>query len=310
MMTKSQFNERLLRMESLLLNEHPRLITAEQIQPVVDCGVSPAYAFSLLLASAFGIDLEGKTDDRIFFQEYLLPSVSQQSVVDYQSNLYYSTIRFSERRVGDASMGYQQYACYEAFPCGDLWEDDEGRLRAPLGFFDSEFRYPSVAQYDADYALQTCDGNDRIWMTVTPNEILTMESSIAAAQGHVLVLGLGLGYYAFMVSQKAEVERVTVVERNPSMIRLFENELLPQFPNRKKINLICDDAFRYIQTTHWGAQTALQEALPQPRVVFADLWHDVSDGIPLYQKLKSLESMAPSNTKFHYWIEPSMKLYL
>lgn len=304
------FNERLLRLESVLLNEHPRLITNEQIQPVVACGVSPAYAYSLLLASAFGISPDSNEEDRVFFHEYLLPSVAEQKVEDYQSNPYYASVKFVQRRVGDAVMKYQQYARYEAFPCGDMWEDEQGRLRAPLGFFDEGFRFPAVAQSDAHYAETTGDSADRIWMTITPNEISTMESSIRAARGHVLVMGLGLGYYTFMVSQKADVERVTVVEKNPSMIRLFETEILPQFPHPDKIEIVCDDAFHFIESTHWGAQSSLQRGLRVPNCVFSDLWHDVSDGIPLYQKLKSLEYLAPSTTEFHYWIEPSMKLYL
>ena len=39
--------------------------------------------------------------------------------------------------------------------------------------------------------------------------------------------------------------------------------------------------------------------------VFADLWHDASDGLEMYRKLKKYEILAPK-TEFDYWIEPSL----
>ena len=39
--------------------------------------------------------------------------------------------------------------------------------------------------------------------------------------------------------------------------------------------------------------------------VFADLWHDPSDGLEMYRKLKKFESLSP-RTQFDYWIEPSI----
>ena len=54
--------------------------------------------------------------------------------------------------------------------------------------------------------------NDRIWMTITPNEIETMKEPVDGAFGNVLTYGLGLGYYAYMVSEKENVETVTIVD--------------------------------------------------------------------------------------------------
>lgn len=43
--------------------------------------------------------------------------------------------------------------------------------------------------------------------------------------------------------------------------------------------------------------------------VFTDLWHDVSDGIDMYLKMKKYEAQNP-NTVFAYWIEKSICCYL
>ena len=42
--------------------------------------------------------------------------------------------------------------------------------------------------------------------------------------------------------------------------------------------------------------------------VFTDLWHDVSDGIDMYLKMKKYEKQSP--ILFSYWIEKSILCYL
>ena len=75
-------------------------------------------------------------------------------------------------------------------------------------------------------------------MTITPNEIETMKEPVDEAFGHVLTFGLGLGYYAYMVSEKENVESITIVETNEDVIDLFNKYILPQFKNAHKIKII------------------------------------------------------------------------
>ena len=35
---------------------------------------------------------------------------------------------------------------------------------------------------------------------------------------------------------------------------------------------------------------------------FVDTWRDASDGLPMYERMKPLESLSPK-TEFNYWIE-------
>ena len=64
------------------------------------------------------------------------------------------------------------------------------KLYPSIGYFKDEYKYPCVLE------------NDREWMLITPNEIETMKKPISEATGNVLTYGLGLGYYAYMVSMK------------------------------------------------------------------------------------------------------------
>ena len=54
-----------------------------------------------------------------------------------------------------------------------------------------------------------------------------MKLPVERAKGKVLTFGLGLGYFAYMCSLKEEVESVTVVEKDKSVIKLFNEIILP-----------------------------------------------------------------------------------
>lgn len=112
----------------------------------------------------------------------------------------------------------------------------------------------------------------------------------------MLTFGLGLGYYAFHCLLKPDVRRVTVVERDPDIISLFRALLLPHFPRPDALEIIQADAFDFAP-----------KHLPAYDVVFTDLWHDVSDGLPLYQRMKALEV---PGVKYLYWIEQTLRCYL
>lgn len=95
-----------------------------------------------------------------------------------------------------------------------------------------------------------------------------MQKSIEEAFGHVLTFGLGLGYYAYIVSAMSQVEFVTIVEVNPQISSLFRQYLLPQFPQRQKIHIVQAEAFNY-------ARNHLASGMFD--YVFTDLWHDAAE---------------------------------
>ena len=78
--------------------------------------------------------------------------------------------------------------------------------------------------------------NNRIWLTITPNEIEIM--NVDEAFGNVLAFGIGLGYYAYMISEKENVDRITIVDINDDVIHLFQKYILPPVKNAHKIKII------------------------------------------------------------------------
>jgi hypothetical protein len=53
-----------------------------------------------------------------------------------------------------------------------------------------------------------------VWMSLTPNEMLSQRSGIQKASGKVLIGGLGLGWFLRKVCAKPMVEEVIVVEKS------------------------------------------------------------------------------------------------
>lgn len=279
-------SERVLGLLSRYLNLTPDLITAEQIYGITDDPSAMERAYAILLASYSGLDIYGDSGDKQLFRQYFLPAVRRLDVAEYENNLYHKLIQIPERTHGNWEFRKECYRPFEAFVCDDPRRDFAGRVIPSIGFFKEEYRYPAVLE------------NGREWMLITPNEINTMREPVAAAHGHVLTFGLGLGYFALLATEKQEVASVTVVERDTNVIRLFREIILPQFPHGEKLTVIEDDAFAF-------AGAHLGDGYD---TVFTDLWHDPSDGISLYRRMKRLAEAHPG-PDYHYWIEKTLKIY-
>ncbi|WP_342564933.1 hypothetical protein NST84_07250 [Paenibacillus sp. FSL R7-0345] len=281
-------NYKVLALLSQYLNDRPDNISKEEIEEITGFGVSAEYAFGVLFAAALGLDIVDNAEDTALYNTYFSKMLHRLDIQKYYANPYFRNIKIPAVTIGSSELKYEQYKPYEAFVCNDIITTPEGRLMPQIGFFETEFRFPAVLE------------NNRIWMTITPNEIETMKEAVAGASGNVLTYGLGMGYYAYMVSEKEDVQRVTIVDSNEDVIKLFSQHILPQFGNAQKVTVIQADAFEYAEQ---------QMSQGQYDFVFTDLWHDVSDGLDMYLKMKTYESLSPAS-RFMYWIEQSILCYL
>lgn len=285
----SRFNGFLLEKLSIILNNIPDFITEEFMNDIMlDTDVSPQALYAAILARATGLDIDNNPFHNDLYKKYFFEMVHMLDNGKYENDPYYKTVKFPRIKGKKWSLSYAEYKPYQAFVCNDLKQKSDGRAIPQIGFFQKPFRYPVVYE------------NGREWMSITPNEIETMVQGIERANGKVLTYGLGLGYYAFMVSEKQTVSSVTVVERDKEIIDLFKKHLLCQFPNGRKINIVHCDAFEYAEKQMMHGKFD---------VVYTDLWHDPTDGISLYKKMKEYEHLSPDSL-FMYWIEPTMKYYM
>lgn len=278
-------NERLMNLFSLYLNLSPRAVDMADVTDIAQsCHIPPEHAYAQVLAALWGLDSMGA--DRDFFRSWLLPSVFALEKADFEADEYYRTVRPEGGKAGEWELGYDKYTAGQAFVCGDLRSFPNGMVLPQIGFFTEEFTYPTVKQ------------GGREWMSVIPNEIVTMKRGIGEASGRVLTYGLGLGYYAFHAAAKDTVTSVTVVERDGDVISLFREHILPFIPRCDKITVIEADAFEYAKEHMSGYD-----------YVYTDIWHDPSDGVELYLRMKEHESFAP-RARFGYWCEDTIKCYL
>ncbi len=284
-----EYNQIVLKKLSVFLNYEPDFVQESIISELcTECSLSPEEAFSYVLAAAVGMDTENNPRDREIFSLYFPQMLHCLDAATFDENPYLREIWIPACVLGDWEFKYEVYKPYEAFACDDLLSLRDGRIIPQIGFFTREFRYPAVLQ------------KGREWMLITPNEIRTMEDSIKRASGKVLTFGLGLGYFAFMAARKPEVSSVTVVEIDENVIALFDKYIRPQISCADKIQVILDDAFSYAEKR---MQTGGYD------FVFADIWHDPSDGVSAYRRLKPFEKLLP-DAEFRYWIEPTLRCYM
>lgn len=281
-------NKRIFAIASDFLNNHECFVTEKMIKEITEIGFSVKDAYKILVASFYDIDYLDDSNDKILYQEYFEKIFAEQINSEYEKDLYYQNIKFYNKKIGNCEIKYDSYKPYEAFVYNDIERYINGKQIPKIGFFRKEFKYPAIYE------------NNRLWMSVTPNEINTMKEPIKKAFGKVLMYGLGIGYFAYMVSLKDDVEKIIIIEKNKKIIDLFYEEIYPQFENKEKIEIICEDAFIYADKK-MGKENF--------DFVFCDLWHDVSDGLPMYLKMKEYESRNPKSI-YMYWIEKSIKCYL
>ncbi len=239
--------------------------------------------FYTLLRFCDGLGLWNKADGDYLRQLFSL--AKKHNRASFRENPYLKALHIQERRLGQFLLTEASYAKGEFFQY-DMPPLDRDFVVPRLGFFTEEVRFPAI--YEGNMP----------WVSVCPSEINTMNADAIHARGRVLVLGLGLGYYPFLISEKKEVKTITIVEKSPEIIRLFQEELLPQFPHKEKIRVEEADAFQF-----------LEEAEPwEFDFCYADIWEGWEDGATAYEKILPYEKRL-YETQFCYWIEKEIQWF-
>lgn len=210
-------------------------------------------------------------------------------VEEFKNNPYFKNIDFHEKHQGDYELLYHEFMPYEV----DIYSPPKRLPKVHIDIpcvscFTHTLKYPAIGQTSIKST----------WMSVTPNEVYTMAGAISNANGKVLTLGCGMGYFAYMASLKDEVESVTIVEIEQDVIDLFEKHILPQFQHKDKITIIKADAVEYMKTLADG----------EFDYCFADIWIGIEDIAP-YFSIKEIGRKL-RKTKIDYWIEESFAIYL
>ena len=275
-------NFRLTQMYAEYLERYPEIITKDMIEELCrDTDIKESEAIAAILSEIFLLDDSRGGEDRRLIRSYIYPSVRVLDSKKYTDNKYLQNVAPKEATLGAWEIKWEYYPPYRAAICDDMVMGEDFLEYPPIGFFTDGFSFPAVLE----------GGNE--WMTLTPVDVDTCERNIEEAHGSVVTFGLGLGYYTYMVSERCEVESVTVVERSAEVISLFKEHILPRFSHPEKVRIVNSDAFEYAE-----------QVMPKENFdyAFVDTWRDASDGLPMYERMKALEHLSPK-TEFSYWIE-------
>lgn len=208
---------------------------------------------------------------------------------DYLADPYAKAVHPSKKKTGNWELGYGSYDAKEVFLAGGIGSLGKPYFieTNPIGYFANPFHYLSLEQDGAT------------WMSVIPHEINTMKEPLSLMKGNVVVMGLGLGYFAFHCLLKQEVKSLVVVESDHRLISLFKEELLPFFLHKEKLAIIEGDAMD---------EKTIKPYLSKADAVFYDIWRNEEDGLPLYAKARSFEKAYP-HARFSYWMEEGILAY-
>ena len=251
-------------------------INPDEVKQYVKESLNENEAIYNCLFDFIGVSKDDEESQNVL-SEYVLNNLKKLNLGDYIDNPYVKAIKKTGRK-GKYALRYIDYQPYQLFAYDDI-KLNGYKEYSQIGYFDNKFSY-----------LALTEGNN-IWMSLNPNEIETMKPYINKAKGNVLVLGLGMGYVPFMLSLKNCVKSITIVERDQEIINLFKELIYPSFPNKEKIKIIKGDAVEYTRKSQ-------KEGIYD--YVFADLWHDPEDGLPLFVELKRISKTIDC------WLETSM----
>jgi hypothetical protein len=135
--------------------------------------------------------------------------------------------------------------------------------------FDGPIHMPILAK--PDYS-----GQLKVWMSLSPMEVMSQWNGYLLAQGRTLVGGLGMGWLTQKVLQKPGVTQVTQIELDPDIIEFFGQPLEETYGSR--IQLINADVWEYLSQT----------SLEQFDTILLDIWPRYTDARrdPNFQQLR------------------------
>ena len=276
--------EKIISVNAINMNVADMLMTAFSYTDIIDPNEIKQYvkegwdvkdAILEMLYDFYQLDKNNEENQEVM-NSYILKNIKCLNPYDYQNNPYVKAINQTGKN-GKYALKYINYYPYQLFAYDDI-KVDGYQENSRIGYFKDKFSY-----------LGLTEGNN-IWMSLNPNEIETMKPFINKGSGNVLVLGLGMGYVPFMLASKNCVKSVTIIEKDQNIIDLFNKFIWPKFINKEKIKIIKDDAIEYVRKQ--------KEATYD--YVFADLWHDPEDGLPLFVSLKKI------NEEIDCWLNDSM----
>lgn len=151
-----------------------------------------------------------------------------------------------ESRSKSGEFGYAELI----FPEGESAPIFSGSKRGRVSF-DDVITFPALYQRGL--------GTHTPWMSLTPMELLSLRIGTKLAKGHTIVAGLGLGHQLIEVSQRKEVDRITLIECSRELVEWILPRIVPFIS--KPIDVVVGDVF--VELPKLTADVALIDIYPR-----------------------------------------------
>lgn len=259
-------------------------IQVSELEPLIDGAVIDNMGIldineATRLFQTFVIEKTGFTVDEYYKNFEPLKRISG---FDFMMNPYLNNISLNDITIDEISLVKDYYKPNEFVILNEPIQNEALMKKYSIGIFDS-FAYTYVLK-----------NKDFVWMSINPMEIKTAEKAIQRSHGNVLVLGGGLGYYPYMVSQKDNVDSITIIEGDKRIKDILEYSIIPQF-NNNKVKIIHEDAHRFMESNIGKKFDS----------IFIDIWPDNVKGTEEYKRFVKYEEKYPE-AEFDYWLEDSI----
>lgn len=169
--------------------------------------------------------------------------VSRYAIFDAQPG---ELLQPPERNIESARMIWspQRNFCYghNILPKGATLELFQGNRTSEV-FFDGEVMVPTLYMHRPQHYKRL-----KVWMSLTPAEMLSQRQGIRRATGTVLIGGLGLGWLLRKVAEKKSVKKIIVVEISQELLDWYGNDLCARVAKETdtEVEVICDDVYNQI----------------------------------------------------------------
>ena len=134
-------------------------------------------------------------------------------------------------------------------------------------------------------------GRWETWMSLTPHEIESQELGFRHAYGHTVIMGLGMGWIAANCAINPRVTRVTIVERDPDVIRLFHDS--------GAFDSLPDDAQQKIAIVNADAMEWRPASTTPVNFLYVDIWLHLAESAAMGQVSRMQENVQAE--QIYFW---------
>lgn len=161
--------------------------------------------------------------------------------------------------------------CNRILPRGDALPVRQGRRRGRV-YFTGDVSIPVLAEVDGR------SEKPKVWMSLTPSEIMSQRRGVLLATDRVVIGGLGMGWFLNKVCLKPSVTDVIVVERNSHLIDWLRPKIEKAYPATKRASYVVGDVLEFMEMDYDKEETRY----------LLDIWPSYGEAVndKTFQKLK------------------------